>query len=229
MEPWVDHCDSAVIEKITGDPLVTDGVEDAIRIASEILTILSGYRIHPAGTISQDYVLNGTPVRRLTPSYRPVTDIISVASVGPDCIEVADITDQFCLVAGDVRKMSGGSIAARNEVLCNFCSQNHNILRMTYSFGSTVGRSAAAALMTFARQLWLAEHPEAGECLIPERVTSVNREGLSYSFIDPMTFLDQGRTGIPTVDTFLSTVNRSKAMAPSAVYIPEAPPGVVRR
>lgn len=229
MEPWIDFCDPEVITSISGDPLVTDGVEDAVRAASEILTLLTGYRIHPAGATTQDFTLRAVPLLRLTPAYRPVTEIHSIATVGADCTADVDISDQFCLIGNDIKRVANSQAATRNAVLCNFCSQTHDHIRLSYSFGSTVGRSAVRAVTTFARQLWLADHPESGECMLPERITSLNREGLSYSFIDPMTFLDQGRTGIPTVDTFLAAVNSPKAKVPSAVYIPEAPPGVVRR
>lgn len=47
----------------------------------------------------------------------------------------------------------------------------------------------------------------SGKCKLPERVTSVTREGLSMALIDPQDFLDKGRTGLPRVDMVLSTYN----------------------
>jgi hypothetical protein len=228
MDPWVDPTDPAIIEAITGDASISEGVEDAVAVASEILTMLTGFRGHAAGTVEQEHVVNGA-LHRLTPTYRPVLKILSVESVSADCTSVNDISNEFYLFAGDVRPVSNGSLGRQAQVwVCNSCGIGHERIRLRYDFGSTVGASAKRAVINMSRQMWLYEHPEAGECILPERVVSLNREGLSYSFIDPMNFLDAGRTGIPSVDIYLATMNPSKAKVPAAVYIPESPPGVPR-
>lgn len=228
MDPWVDPTDPDIIEAITGDAQITEGVEDAVAVASEILTMLTGFRSHAAGITMQEHVVNGA-LHRLTPAYRPVLEILSVENVSDDCTSVTDISNEFHLFAGEVRPISNSSWGRQSQVwICNSCGQLHERIRLRYSFGSTVGAAAKRAVITMSRQMWLYEHPEAGECILPERVVSLNREGLSYSFIDPMNFLDIGRTGIPSVDIYLATVNPSKAKVPAAVYIPESPPGVPR-
>lgn len=58
-------------------------------------------------------------------------------------------------------------------------------------------------------------------CALPERVTSITRDGMSFTMIDPMRFLDQGRTGLADVDLWLSTVNPSGALQPSVVWSPD--------
>jgi hypothetical protein len=227
MDPWVDHTDPDIIEAITGSPTNTDGVYDAVAAASEILTMLTGFRGHAAGVATQEYVIHAR-LLRLTPAYKPVTDIIAVEAVSEDCVSTTDVTDQFCVFAGDIRRTGPDTFSKVAAMQCNFCSKQHERLRVEYVFGSTVGAAAKRAVVALSRQLWLSEHPGEGECILPERVTSLNREGLSYSFIDPMAFLDDGRTGVPYVDSYLAAVNPSKAKAPAAVYIPEAPPGVIR-
>jgi len=226
MDAWVDCTDTDIIESVSGSQVVEIGVCEAVAAASEILTVLSGYRAHPGGIGTQEYNAAAW-VNRLTPAYRPVTDIVLVEAVAEDCATATDVTDQWCLYAGDIRRARTAT-NTMNPVFCNFCSQAHSRLRVQYVFGSTIGAVGRRAVLALSRQLWLSDHPEAGECILPERVVSMSREGLSYSFIDPMNFLDQGRTGIPTVDTFLMFVNPTKSKVPSAVYIPEAPPGVMR-
>lgn len=229
MDPWVDPTDPDIIEAITGSPSNSTGVEEAVNAASEVLTMLTGFRVHSSGVATEEYVAKGRIIR-LTPSYKPVTDLISVYRVSPDCFTTTDVSDEYCLYGGSIRAMytSTGVPVGGNPVLCNFCSAYHDKLRINYEFGSTVGAAGRRAATIMSRQLWLFDNPEAGECALPERVVSMSREGLSYSFIDPMNFLDQGRTGVPSVDMYLSAVNPSKAKVPAAVYIPEAPPGVVR-
>lgn len=44
-------------------------------------------------------------------------------------------------------------------------------------------------------------------CDLPSRIQSVSRQGVSATFLDPMEFLSEGRTGIFLVDLALSTYN----------------------
>lgn len=57
-------------------------------------------------------------------------------------------------------------------------------------------------------------------CRIAGNVTSVNRQGVSV-LLDPATFLDEGRTGVPLVDLWLTSVNPNKLQRPPEVWWPE--------
>lgn len=48
-------------------------------------------------------------------------------------------------------------------------------------------------------------------CRLPDRIQTIVRAGETVAFLDPMQFLDKGRTGIGFVDGWLATVNRSGA------------------
>lgn len=71
----------------------------------------------------------------------------------------------------------------------------------TWAFGRNppVGLKYAAAV--FAREVGTSCLGE--ECALPERVTTVNREGITYVVMDAQGFLDAGRTGIYDVDLAL--------------------------
>lgn len=56
-------------------------------------------------------------------------------------------------------------------------------------------------------------------CRIPANVTSVVRDGVSYTF-DPGEFYTAGLTGIPSIDLFISSVNPGHNRRPSGVYTP---------
>ncbi len=45
------------------------------------------------------------------------------------------------------------------------------------------------------------------ECGLPERVATVTRQGVTVGFLDPMSFLDQGLTGLLLVDYWIRAVN----------------------
>jgi hypothetical protein len=59
------------------------------------------------------------------------------------------------------------------------------------------------------------------ECSLPSRVTSVVREGVTLTLIDPFDFLDGGKTGLYEVDLFLGAVNPMGLRRRASVWSPE--------
>lgn len=235
MAAWVDWSDPRIVSTVvTGcaDPdhpvdATDDTVQLAIEVASEMLTRLTGFLIHPSGIAADDF--RSSPLtRRLSPNYRPIREIISVVRLDADCVETPVDMPGWCIIGQSVYFAENGCrLGTWYQSVCG-CGPGAETLRMTYEFGSTVTRSAEQAVLRLARQLWLECHPDQGDCELPERVTSVNREGLSYTIFDPMTFLDKGQTGLPKVDLWLATVNPSRALRPAGVFTPDAPPPVNR-
>lgn len=227
---WVDPTAEAVIEAISaGDDVSPEDIIAAVAEASELLGALTGHRVHPAGVVTEEYTASPFATR-LTPTWRPIREVIDILVVGADCTEY-EMGTLWCLFNGSVQlrprynQLLQGGGARALLLVCGCVGPVENI-RLTYRYGSTVTASARAALLAYARQLYLRDHPDSGECQLPERVTSVSREGLSYTVFDPQTYLDKGRTGVAVVDAFLSAVNPSRALRPAAVYTPDAPPGV---
>ena len=97
-------------------------------------------------------------------------------------------------------------------------------LEVTYTYGVTVpvaGRRAARKLASELVAGWSGD-----ECQLPDRVTSVSRQGFSFTVIDPQDFLDEGRTGIYEVDLFLRAANPDKARKPVRVFSPDLPKAI---
>ncbi|UYP17715.1 hypothetical protein OED52_13645 [Rhodococcus sp. Z13] len=46
-----------------------------------------------------------------------------------------------------------------------------------------------------------------GKCRLPRRVQSVSRQGVTYQMVDPTDIYASGKTGIPEIDLWLSSVN----------------------
>jgi hypothetical protein len=108
-------------------------------------------------------------------------------------------------------------IAAPND-----CWLTCDDVEVTYSYGTAppaLGRIAAKAL---ADQYLLAMAGD-DECALPQRVTQISRQGMSWTLLDPQEFLDKGRTGIYQVDLFLATVNPDGAKMRSRVFSPDIP------
>lgn len=71
----------------------------------------------------------------------------------------------------------------------------------TWAFGRNPPVGLAHAAAVFAREI--GKGCLGLDCALPERVTSISREGVSYVVMDSQKFLDEGRTGIYDVDLAL--------------------------
>ena len=60
-------------------------------------------------------------------------------------------------------------------------------------------------------------------CELPQRVTSVSRQGVSYTILDNQEFIDELRTGLYEIDLFLKVVNPDNARRKSKVFSVDTP------
>lgn len=60
-------------------------------------------------------------------------------------------------------------------------------------------------------------------CRLPKRVTSVTRQGVSMTMIDPQKYLQDGKTGLSDVDLWLATVNPKARPERGSVWTPDVP------
>lgn len=94
-------------------------------------------------------------------------------------------------------------------------------LDVTYEYGSEPSKLLNRAIYALAAEFDLADNND-GNCRLPERVTSVNRQGVSWTLIDPQDFLDNGRTGIYEVDLAMRAIGSNRARV--RVFSQEHPP-----
>jgi hypothetical protein len=97
-------------------------------------------------------------------------------------------------------------------------------IEVTYTYGTeppAMGRLAARTLAFEFCKLWNNDD----DCMLPQRVTSVSRQGVSYTILDSQEFIDDLRTGLYVVDMFLKSVNPDKARAKARVFTPDVPRG----
>ncbi len=95
-------------------------------------------------------------------------------------------------------------------------------LSVTYTWGTGIpgaGRSAARRLAEELLKGWIG----ADDCALPDRVTNVSREGISFTVMDKQEFLDDLRTGVYEVDLFLRVVNPDRARKKARVFSPDVP------
>lgn len=101
------------------------------------------------------------------------------------------------------------------------CAPTARRVDITYEYGSKPSPLIQSAIATLSAELAAAD-ANTNECRLPERVTSVNRQGVSWTVIDPQDFLEQGRTGIYEIDLAIKAAGSSKARA--RAFSPEYPP-----
>ena len=87
---------------------------------------------------------------------------------------------------------------------------------VTYRWGSPPPPLAKQAVSALACELVKLQLDL--NCELPSRIQSVSRQGVSFTLIDPMEFLDKGRTGLYLVDLFLATYNPLGFRRPSGVF-----------
>jgi hypothetical protein len=87
------------------------------------------------------------------------------------------------------------------------------------------GRRALSVLMVELHKARCGD----GTCRLPQRVTSIVREGVTYQMLDdPSGLLDAGRTGIADVDMWLASINPTRARTRMRVYSPDVRPQTTR-
>ncbi len=101
-------------------------------------------------------------------------------------------------------------------------STEPDTFEVTFTYGvppPVLGKMAAAKL---ACELAKSTDPDlVGQCQLPQRVTSITRQGVSMVLLDPMTFIKDGKTGIYIVDMFLQSVNPKGLTARAEVISPD--------
>lgn len=95
-------------------------------------------------------------------------------------------------------------------------------VEVTYSYGvepPTLGKMAARTLAIEFAKLFAGDDT----CALPQRVTSISRQGVSYTLLDSQDFIDEMRTGLYAIDLFLKSVNPDKARAKARVFSTDTP------
>lgn len=95
-------------------------------------------------------------------------------------------------------------------------------LEVTYTYGAPPPTAGKMAARVFARELCKSWDGDP-DCALPARVTSITRQGVSYTVLDNQDFIAELRTGVYEVDLFLKTANPDKARARSRVFSPDLP------
>lgn len=94
------------------------------------------------------------------------------------------------------------------------------IFTVRYVRGTPVPSDANTAAGLLAYEL-LKARVGAKACALPARTREVSRAGISISMAAPEDLFAAGLTGVPAVDSFITSVNPTHSQMPSAVYSPD--------
>lgn len=203
--------------KYTGETIVTERYTCTLRnnrmgpsdrTNSPVLFGGDVYNI-PSGDYDEysELVADGlSPDARIRLRGRPVTKIISMRNKNGDILDPSS----YYLVDHSTIHIKAGT----PWTPCN--------VEITYAYGvpvPTAGKMAARKLAIEFARLWAGDEM----CELPQRVTSVSRQGVSYTILDNQEFIDELRTGLYEIDLFLKVVNPDNARRKSKVFSVDTP------
>jgi len=208
----------------------------ALEIASETLSALTGYLYSDAHQVSEMYDTRLTLARGADFYPAMINGVMVNNAVYPNCeCNSCGILHRIRLRGRPVRNVIEVEVAGRKLNPTEYVLLDHSVLGfltdaaccggcvlVRYRYGANIPASGKYAAIKLANELIESLDPD-GHCTLPERVTSVSRQGVSWTLLDPQDFLADGRTGIYEVDLFLKTHNPAKAVRPARVFSPDRP------
>lgn len=227
--------DSALVNKFH-----EDRVRDAMEYASYVLWSLSGRKYNPVQCTIEQYdttsslafgsqvypmFINGTPYNVSGCSDCPCNR----------CGVFHRTRLRGYPVHGIVDVWLNGRLLDRSEyVLLDYAvlglltpeACGARCLVVKYAFGTGIPPGGRMAAIKLAENLLRASAGEA--CDLPARVTSVSRQGVTFTLLDPQDFLDKGLTGIYEVDLLLRSLNPAGALKRPRVFSPDLQRAEVR-
>lgn len=209
----------------------------ACEFASQLLWSLSGRKFHTGTVVTERYVVDRswlgpyvrTPVRGV-----PVFD----SDWGVFVVDPHDWNDRRIRLDGTpVRQVGSVTSLATGELLDpeEYAVINRRFLQLntfiprgidvSYTYGQEPPKAGQMAALAMARQFFYLWSGRESECSLPDRVTSVSRQGVNWVLLDNQDFLDDLKTGVYAVDLFLRSVNPDKARVKSKVFSVDIPRG----
>lgn len=229
-----------------GDFGYTEFSEEAARVASYLLWAMSGRKYTGETTVTERYTctLRNNRMGPSTKTNSPVLfggDVYNIPS--GDFDEYSELTADG--MSPEARIKLRGRPVTKIHMIRNRLGKildpssyylvDHSTIHIkagtpwtpcnteiTYSYGTPVpiaGKMAARKLAIEFARLWGGDD----DCALPQRVTSVARQGVTYTIIDNQEFIDELRTGLYEIDLFLKVTNPDNAKRRSKVFSPDAP------
>lgn len=208
-EVWYDYSAFAIAEECTLEEAIT-----ALSEATFILSELTEGQIHGERCWRDDY--RAPVTNRIDLKHFPVKNV-DVVYLKHDCDST--LTEvEFCMLSSRTISIKNASRAGiypgtgfawqggtHGDATYRSCGCDARYV-VEYTQGSTLVPGSGRAAAALAREYVKASQGLA--CRLPERITSVTRQGMSWTILDPQDFLTRGLTGVSVVDHWLSAARR---------------------
>ena len=173
--------------------------EQALTQATWLLDTLTNGKLHGVECWIEDYAVHSCEVKL---RRGPVLSVDAVEIVN-DCGRRVDPLpfDGWCLKSPNVI-----SVCCNCSFAASRCGCGTTIMRVKYQIDSNMPPGAAGIVAMLAAEYAKARRGE--KCSLPSRISSITRQGVSWTMLDPQDFLEKGRTGMDRVDEWLEAAKR---------------------
>lgn len=136
---------------------------------------------------------------------------------------IEDVSLGNQLLSPDQYELRNNSFIVRKDKLPWIMFPQQEI-SVSYKYGTPPPSAGRRAAIRLANELIWFESDDSN-CSLPERVASINRQGVQYTMLDPQDFIDRGKTGIYEIDMFITSANPRGALKKPQVYVAGRPSG----
>lgn len=165
--------------------------------------------------------------RRITSGLWPITEIVNIHLDGADQ-DVANfhVDEWRYIVRNDGEPFPADSNwwAETDSADDDLLEPGGAVFEITVEHGLTPPPMITRATQALACKIF--DGGSIGACKLPERTTSVSRNGVSMDIADVMELLKYRRTGIYLVDLAIMTFNPSGLQSPTFVWSPDLRRGI---
>lgn len=212
---WCDP--DEVIAQVEG--LTVDDAFEAVAEASWALNALLDDRYHaPCCFVERHRLVPGGCEIKL--SQGPVRVVKSVTIIDP-CDEEAEQPDaNWCYRGARVVSVGDqswqhfprGTFGAGFDPwflagsVCRPCDQRHALLEVVFSVRSTLPPGARRVARKYAIEI--AKSGLGQPCELPQRTSTITRQGVSWTIFNPQDHITNGLTGVDAVDSWVATARR---------------------
>ena len=145
--------------------------------------------------------------------YEPV----SIRLCHPDVVSVQMVAvDEMPFAAW---RLDGAWLSRTDGCGWSVC---RDLTAVYYTYGVDPPKAGRLACVELAVELGRSASDDPDQpCRLPQRVQSVTRQGITFETIDDFEFLDQGLTGIYSIDIWLKAINPFGRKAQATVWSPD--------
>lgn len=183
---------------------------------SGIQTSTDWYNLDSSGTLQyQPQIINGE-MHNLPKGLSQSSNLQLRLRRSP-VLSISEIYSGGILVPFEEYELRNNAFVVRKDKLAWVTAAKQE-LSITYTHGSPPPVAGKRAAIRLANELIMAETGDS-QCALPDSVTSINRQGISYTLLDPQVYIEKGRTGVYEIDMFIYAANPRGALKKPGIYI----------